>query len=71
MEGFKHEDDWQRHPYGCGCNKCYTKFTDNFVTAFTPKNDLNEMVREEKLAKQIEMANDISEEMNAARGEED
>jgi hypothetical protein len=25
-QGFKHEDDWQRHPYGCDCNKCANAF---------------------------------------------
>ena len=29
MEGFKHEDDWQRHPYGCDCDKCYAKVLEN------------------------------------------
>lgn len=29
MDGFKHEDDWQRHPYGCDCDKCYKRVTEN------------------------------------------
>jgi hypothetical protein len=35
-QGFKHEDDWQAHPHGCECDKCYAKFTENIVKAFTP-----------------------------------
>jgi len=31
MEGFKHDDDWERHPYGCDCDKCYEKFLLNAI----------------------------------------
>jgi hypothetical protein len=31
MKGFKHEDDWQAHPYGCECDRCYKKFLQRFV----------------------------------------
>ena len=44
MDGFKHEDDWQAHPYGCECRKCEEKFLENklkfvelFVEAFKEK----------------------------------
>ena len=33
MNGFKHEDDWQAHPYGCECDKCYEKFMQRFEDA--------------------------------------
>ena len=26
--GFKHKDDWERHPYGCDCFKCEEKFNE-------------------------------------------
>ena len=29
MDGFKHEDDWLKHPYGCECDKCYEKVMKN------------------------------------------
>ena len=30
-QGFKHEDDWQRHPYGCECCKCEERFSENLL----------------------------------------